>query len=110
MARNKAIALYRRSSHIQLDEETATTLEDPSDDPAITLEKKDRSAILRKCLTQLSPLHREVVDLVYYHQKSVEEVAQITGAAKGTVKTRMFYARTQMKTLLRKDGINSVSM
>ena len=32
--------------------------------------------MVQKCLTQLSPAHREVIDLVYYHEKSVEEVAQ----------------------------------
>ena len=63
------------------------------DDPEATLEKKDKGAILRKCLTGLSADHREIIDLVYYHEKSVEEVAEIVGIPENTVKTRMFYAR-----------------
>jgi RNA polymerase sigma factor, sigma-70 family len=51
---------------------------------------------LRKCLTALSPEHREVVDLVYYHEKSVEEVAEIVGIPENTVKTRLFYARKKL--------------
>ena len=39
------------------------------------LEKKDKSAMIRKCLPGLSAEHREIIDLVYYHEKSVEEVA-----------------------------------
>jgi RNA polymerase sigma-70 factor (ECF subfamily) len=35
--------------------------------------------------------HREIIDLVYYHEKSVEEVAKIVGIPENTVKTRMFY-------------------
>jgi RNA polymerase sigma factor (sigma-70 family) len=46
-----------------------------------------------KCLMQLSQAHREVMDLVYYHDKSVNEIAQIVGISPGTVKTRMFETR-----------------
>jgi RNA polymerase sigma-70 factor, ECF subfamily len=36
--------------------------------------------------------HRELIDLVYYHQRSIEEVAEIVGVPPSTVKTRMFCA------------------
>jgi RNA polymerase sigma-70 factor, ECF subfamily len=38
----------------------------------------------------------EVIDLVYFHGKSVKEVAEIVGIAAATVKTRMFYARKKL--------------
>jgi RNA polymerase sigma-70 factor (ECF subfamily) len=47
----------------------------------------------------LSAKHREVIDLVYYHEKSVNEVAEIIGVPTNTVKTRLFYARQQMRKL-----------
>ena len=47
----------------------------------------------------LSPEHGEVIDLVYYHGKSVKEVADIVGVAEATVKTRMFYARKKLAEL-----------
>jgi Sigma-70, region 4 len=50
----------------------------------------------------LSPAHREVIDLVYYHGMSINEVSEITGIPQNTVKTRMFYARNQMAQLLRR--------
>lgn len=47
------------------------------------------------------PEHREIIDLVYYHEKSVEEVAQIVGIPENTVKTRMFYARKKLAEQLK---------
>ena len=55
---------------------------------------------LRTCLAQMSREHREVIDLVYYHEKSVEEVAEIIQLPKNTVKTRTFYARKRLAQLL----------
>jgi RNA polymerase sigma-70 factor (ECF subfamily) len=54
----------------------------------------------------LSREHREVVDLVYYHERSVEEVGRILGIPENTVKTRMFYARKRLSELLRAAGID----
>jgi RNA polymerase sigma-70 factor, ECF subfamily len=105
IARNKAITMLWRCTDAQLDAEMAMTIEDPSDNPETTIEKKDRSAVLRKCLTQLSPMHRKVIDLVY-HQKSIGEVALIIGAPESTVKTRTFYARNRIAKLLEKAGID----
>jgi RNA polymerase sigma-70 factor, ECF subfamily len=51
---------------------------------------------VRHSLARLSPEHGEVIDLVYYHGKSVREVAEIVGVAEATVKTRMFYARRRL--------------
>jgi RNA polymerase sigma-70 factor, ECF subfamily len=47
-------------------------------------------------LMRLSIEHREVIDLVYYYEKSVDEVAQILDVPPATVKTRMFYARKKL--------------
>ena len=88
-----------------LDDEAANAIEDTSDDPEVAVQKKDTSAALRKCLTALSPEHREIVDLVYYHEKSVEEVAEIVGIPENTVKTRLFYARKKLAELLKAAGI-----
>jgi len=61
--------------------------------------------LIRECLAGLSEQHREIVDLVYYHDKSVEEVAAIVGIPESTVKTRMFYARKRLAELLKAAGI-----
>jgi len=105
IARFKALSALRRRPDEELDEETAGAIEDPADDPEVVLEKKDKSASIRKCLTGLSAEHREIIDLVYYHEKSVEEVAEIVGIPENTVKTRMFYARKRLAELLKAEGI-----
>jgi RNA polymerase sigma-70 factor (ECF subfamily) len=105
IARFKALSALRRKPSESLDEEAAEAIEDPSDDPEVTVAKKNRSEIIRKCLGGLSAEHREIVDLVYYHDKSVEEVAQIVGIPENTVKTRMFYARKKLAELLKAAGI-----
>src|SRR6184192_3210468 len=105
IARFKALSALRRRPDQELDDRTIGASEDPSDDPAAALEKKDKSAMIRKCLTGLSAEHREIVDLVYYHEKSVEEVAEIVGIPENTVKTRLFYARKKLAELLKAAGI-----
>ena len=95
------------SASVALDDAMAASLEDPNDDPEVAVEKKDKNAILRQCLTSLSREHREIIDLVYYHEKSVEEAARIVGIPEATVKTRMFYARKKLSELLKAAGVES---
>src|SRR4051812_28861327 len=96
IARFKAISARRRRTDAELDDKIETTIVDPADDPAVTLEKKDQRDLVRHALTKLSAEHREVLDLVYYHEQSVDEAAQILGIPAATVKTRMFYARKKL--------------
>src|SRR6266481_4535612 len=108
IARYKALSALRRRHDEHLDDEMAASIEDTSDNPESAVGIKDRNSIVQKCLTQLSSAHREVIDLVYYHEKSVDEVAQIVGVPAATVKTRMFYARNKMADLLKQSGVNAL--
>jgi RNA polymerase sigma-70 factor (ECF subfamily) len=106
IARNKALSALRRRSTEELDDEVAEFIEDPADSPEVTMQKKQRSSILADCLTQLSAAHREIIDLVYYHEKSIDEVAEIIGVPQNTVKTRMFYARKRIAELMNGKGLD----
>jgi RNA polymerase sigma-70 factor (ECF subfamily) len=75
----------------------------------VILQKESESAALRQCLTQLSPAQREIIDLVYYHEKSVAEVAEIIGAPQNTVKSRMFHARKRIAALLDARGFDAAA-
>jgi RNA polymerase sigma-70 factor (ECF subfamily) len=109
IARYKAMsALRRRQMDGHLCDDAAAALVDGADDPETVAHRISRGAVIRKCLMQLPPTLREVVDLVYYHEKSVTEVAQIVGVPPGTVKTRMFHARSRMSALLEGAGIRGV--
>jgi RNA polymerase sigma-70 factor, ECF subfamily len=105
LARNKALSALRRRSTEELDDKAVAAIEDPQDNAEVTIQNRQTSEILLNCLTQLSPPHREVIDLVYYHEKSIDEVADIIGVPQNTVKTRMFYARRHIAELMCAQGI-----
>lgn len=105
IARFKALASMRRRQHDELDDETSEMIEDTADNPEVTVQKTERSALLQQCLQQLSVAHRQVVDLVYYHEQSIEEVAEIIGVPASTVKTRVFYARKRIAELMAERGL-----
>jgi RNA polymerase sigma-70 factor (ECF subfamily) len=105
IAHHKAVSAIRRRPHAQLDEAVAAGIADTADNPEITAHHVGRNAIMQQCLKRLVPAHREVIDLVYYHEKSVAEVAQIVGIPPSTVKTRMFHARARLSQLLETFGI-----
>jgi RNA polymerase sigma-70 factor, ECF subfamily len=100
IARFKALTALGRRREPQLDEESMETIADDADTPEQTILHADRTAQVRGCLAQISSNHREVIDLVYYHDKSIEEAAKILRLPKNTVKTRMFYARKHLARLI----------
>ncbi len=107
IARHKAIAIARRSSMTSLDDDAWDSIEDAADNPEAALQKRQQGSVLFDCFTNLSPAHREIIDLVYYHQKSIDEVAAIIRVPRNTVKTRMFYARQKLAQLLDAQGITT---
>jgi RNA polymerase sigma-70 factor (ECF subfamily) len=105
IARNKTFALLRQRKFVALDQTEAGLIEDPTDNPESALDKKSHSTLLQKCLKVLSPNHRQIIDLVYYQSKSIQEAAETIGIPLNTVKTRMFYARNQLGKVLKQAGV-----
>ena len=106
IARFKALTAMRQRRFEDIDQEDVRQIADGCDTPETSLDRSDTSAILRACVQKLSPAHREIINLVYYHEKSVEEVGKIIGIPQSTVKTRMFYARKQLADLLKGAGVD----
>lgn len=106
IARFKALSGMRKRQDAPLDDKVAEVIRDESDTPDVQLQKKGKGILLRQCMTKLSQEHREVLDLVYYHERSVEEVATILGIPGATVKTRMYYARQKLSEFLRQAGVD----
>ncbi len=65
-------------------------------------EKRD---ILKKALMRLSAKHREVLDLVFYQELSYPEISEILDVPVNTVKTRVFYAKGELKKILHEMGV-----
>jgi RNA polymerase sigma-70 factor (ECF subfamily) len=87
-------------------------LDEPVDDEAVEPRASDEPgpeqrlglqqlhAALRQALAGLSPPHRAVIDLTYFHGADCREIAEIVGCPVDTVKTRMFHARRRLRGLL----------
>jgi RNA polymerase sigma-70 factor, ECF subfamily len=104
IARFRALTALSKRREAPLDEKSMEMIADEADTPEQTVLRTGRRALLRSCIAQMSPDHREVIDLVYYHDLTVDEVAKLLNIPKNTVKTRMFYARKQMARLLAMQG------
>jgi RNA polymerase sigma-70 factor (ECF subfamily) len=105
IARHKALTAANRRQTETIDSETAMNVVDPANTPEAELGQKDTGAVIRRCLASLTPEHAEIIDLVYYQEKSIKEIVEILGIPENTVKTRMFYARKRLAALVTAEGI-----
>jgi RNA polymerase sigma-70 factor (ECF subfamily) len=102
IARHKALTAAASKSRPfeSLDDAAAMGVVDPSADAEAAMLDDERGAILRRCLDALSPEHREIIDLVYYQEKTIRQIADLLAIPENTVKTRMFYARKRLAALV----------
>ncbi|WP_395670312.1 RNA polymerase sigma factor [Phenylobacterium sp.] len=68
--------------------------------PEQAVGQRQSQIVLLQAIRQLSPEHRAVVDLAYFHEMAYREIAEVMNCPVDTVKTRMFYARRHLKTKL----------
>ena len=59
--------------------------------------------LLIAAMAELSPAHRAVVDLTYFHELGYREIADVLECPVDTVKTRMFHARRHLRKKLSGD-------
>ena len=72
---------------------------DEADGPVDLLIKKEQEEIFVNLLHQLPLPQRSVLLLYFVEDFSLEEIASITGAQIGTVKSRMHYAKKTLRKL-----------
>lgn len=107
IAHNKAVSTLRKRRETSgIDEEEAGQIADEDDTPDVITQKLEKAQAIRACVNKLGPDHRLVMDLVYYQERSVAEVAEILAIPEATVKTRMFYARKKLSELLVAAGVD----
>jgi RNA polymerase sigma-70 factor, ECF subfamily len=110
IARFKALSSLRERKYENIDQDDVAGIVDAADTPEVALDRKETNAILRACIDKLSPAHREIVDLVYYHEQSVAEVSVIVGIPVATVKSRMFFARKYLAKMLVSAGFEAAAV
>ncbi len=69
--------------------------------PAEALEKAELRAEIDGALARLSPEHREALILREFDGLDYQEIAKIMGCTTGTVMSRIFYARKNLKKYLK---------
>lgn len=82
------------------EEEYAPYLEDPTPSPHDHVEQSELSDLIERSFAALPPDQRLVLTLCDVHGYSYEEIAEITDAPMGTVKSRINRARTRVRDYL----------
>jgi RNA polymerase sigma-70 factor, ECF subfamily len=72
--------------------------------PSDELHRQQEVAKLQEALESLSSEHREAVVLREIDGLSYHEIADLTGVTKGTVMSRLFYARKRLQKFFTEDG------
>lgn len=99
IARYKALEQRRQQAPDADDiDDHADTLAGDVEDGEATLSRWQEAEQVRRCLQQLTAAHRECMQLVYYEGLGLADVAQVQQVPEGTVKTRLFHARRQMRS------------
>jgi RNA polymerase sigma-70 factor (ECF subfamily) len=110
IATNAAIDLCRRrrvrpqaefeSGMMKIDPASRTTPASP-EIPGSSLDRIEIKRRVEEAFSALSPEHRAVVVLKEIEDLSYEEIARHLGCSRGTVMSRLFYARKRLQNLLR---------
>jgi RNA polymerase sigma-70 factor (ECF subfamily) len=69
-------------------------------DPEVVAERNETKDRLWRAISRLDEKHREVIILRHFQNLSYEEMAKVLFCNQGTVTSRLFYARQQLKELL----------
>ncbi|MCW5623417.1 MAG: RNA polymerase sigma factor [Burkholderiales bacterium] len=102
IARHKLLDRLRRrpaQRTVDLDEISEIL---PSEDatPFDEIARRQRAGHVAHCMERLSAEHRECVQLVFFSDLGLAEVASIQNCPENTVKTRLFHARRNLKRCL----------
>jgi RNA polymerase sigma-70 factor (ECF subfamily) len=111
IARNTAISMKRKqklvlSIHAGPDGEHGI---DPLDGaegsrPDYAMERAEEDRRIQEALNRLSPEHREVLILKDMEEFKYEEIATMLGVPIGTVRSRLFRARLELREILHRDA------
>lgn len=105
IAHQKCVQRWRKQNH-EKDalEEIAASPAEADDDPAGLLIRQEQEAEFMELLNQLPPPQRSVLLLHFIEEFSIEEIAGITGAPPGTVKSRLHYAKQALRKLWKEES------
>jgi RNA polymerase sigma-70 factor (ECF subfamily) len=100
LAANHVIDHGRRRQKEQARSEMPRELADGAATASDGLEARERAAILREAMEELSPHYKEVIFLVYVEGMKIDEVVGCLELPQGTVKTRLMRGREALRKIL----------
>jgi len=101
IAHQKCIQRWRkRSNEESFREEFAASMPDFDEGPVEVLIREEQQAEFMEALNRLPFPQRSVLLLRFVEEFSLEEIAAITGAQLGTVKSRLHYAKKSLRKIV----------
>jgi RNA polymerase sigma-70 factor (ECF subfamily) len=106
IARHKALdALRRIGKHqCEVDIERAADLPDSASTALDGVQRIQVASLTQRALNTLSRDHQEVLRLVFYEALPYGEIASLLSIPVNTVKTRVYYAKRELKQQLERLG------
>lgn len=101
IAKFRLIGYLRKNKELLQDDNPEwLNVEDESLPADVEMDISDRNQEIAESLGKLSDKHREVIEMVYFKELSIKDIATMLNISENTVKTRMFYARAKLKSIL----------
>lgn len=96
IARNQAFNELRKKGRYseQLDE---TMKDEKSNTPFKGFENRQ---LVQTAMDRLSANHREILDLVFFHESGYAQISELLNIPENTVKTRVYYAKSALKKII----------
>ncbi|MEL7029457.1 MAG: sigma-70 family RNA polymerase sigma factor [Pseudomonadota bacterium] len=103
IARNRRIDLLRRESRAPLDPEEPMLQPAAEPQPDDALSASEREVRVREAVLELPPEQAELLHMAFFDGKSHREIAEASGVALGTVKSRLRLAFVKLRRALGED-------
>ena len=94
------VKISRKSRKEQPEEEPASGQADTGRSVLENCIMKEEERILYEAVEKLPPKQKTVLILYYYNDMPIREIARVCGVFEGTVKSRLFHAKEQLKQIL----------
>jgi RNA polymerase sigma-70 factor (ECF subfamily) len=104
IARNRAINARRKHAPLAIPLSDAVNAQATDTGPLERVVRQHEHLAVRETLLKLPQQQREILVLVFYHQLSEAEVAQVLGISVGTVKSRLHRAKQMLRRVLTSEG------
>ena len=91
---------FRATDPLERPDGTSIDVESDGPSPDGVASRREEAALISRALEQLDGEQREAILLREYQGLSYDEIAEITGVALGTVKSRIFRGKLELKKLL----------